>query len=113
MTWLGKAAPGVEQRAEAAADTACDLADAVTPGGWSTGAVEDTIDAIDTLVEALAEIDPEVARILAAVPAATAELRERLSPTATEGIAPLPAPRSGRPRRRGLGPGWTGVRTTG
>ncbi|MEU7554030.1 hypothetical protein AB0B01_17085 [Streptomyces sp. NPDC044571] len=44
-----------------------------------------------------------------AVPAATAALRRRLAPATAE----VPAPRSERPRRRGLGPGWKGVRATG
>jgi hypothetical protein len=102
---LSKAGPGVEQRAAAVADAACELVDTVTPGTWSAGAVEDVADAIDVLAEALAAIDPETARALAAIPAATAALRRRLAPT----VAEAPAPRSGRPRRRGLGPGWKGV----
>ncbi|MEU3423603.1 hypothetical protein AB0F39_34520 [Streptomyces murinus] len=95
----------VEERAAAVADAVCELADTATPTTWSTGAVEDAADAIDMLAEALASIGPEAARVLAAVPAATAALRRRLDLTATE----LPAPRPGRPRRRGLGPGWKGV----
>ncbi|MFG3158117.1 hypothetical protein ACGF7W_39460 [Streptomyces sp. NPDC048219] len=107
---LGEAGPGVEERAAAVADAVCELVDAVTPRAWSTGAVEDAIDAIDMLAEVLAAIDPETARILAAVPAATARLRHRLVPGGTEDVPEAPAPRSGRPRRRGLGPGWQGVR---
>ncbi|MER7050479.1 hypothetical protein ABT391_37275 [Streptomyces jumonjinensis] len=110
---LSKAGPRVEQTAAAVADAACELVDTATPTTWSTGAIEDATDAIDLLVGALAAIDPEAARILAAVPAATAELRKHLSPTTDEDVATVPAPRSGRPRRRGLGPGWTGVRPTG
>ncbi|MFD7402023.1 hypothetical protein ACFV7R_04985 [Streptomyces sp. NPDC059866] len=109
---LGEAGPGVEERA-AAADAVCELVDAVTPSAWSTGAVEDAADAIDMLAEALAAIDPEAARALAAVPAATAGLRRRLIPAATEDVAEVPALDPGRPRRRGLGPGWKGVRATG
>ncbi|MFD5493382.1 hypothetical protein ACFWH4_10750 [Streptomyces sp. NPDC127091] len=110
---LGEAGPGVEQRAAAVADAACELVDTVTPRAWSTGAVEDAADAIDMLAEALAAIDPEAARALAAVPAATAALRRRLAPAAAEDVAEVPAPGSGRARRRGLGPGWKGVRATG
>jgi hypothetical protein len=110
---LGEAGPGVEERAAAVADAVCELVDTVTPTTWSTGAVEDAADAIDMLAEALAVIDPEAARALAAVPAATAALRRRLTPAAAEDVAGVPAPRSGRPRRRGLGPGWKGVRATG
>ncbi|MGW1272055.1 hypothetical protein [Streptomyces sp. NPDC002491] len=108
---LREAGPGVEERASAVADAVCDLADAVTPKAWSTVAVEDAADSIDMLAEVLAAIDPETARILAAVPAATARLRHRLVPSgAAEDVPEAPAPRSGRPRRRGLGPGWQGVR---
>ncbi|AZK98802.1 MULTISPECIES: hypothetical protein [Streptomyces] len=110
---LGEAGPGVEQRAEAVADAVCELVDVVAPGSWSAGAVEDAADAIDLLAEALAAIDPEAARALAAVPAATAALRRRLVPGAVEEAPEVPAPRSERPPRRGLGPGWKGVRTTG
>lgn len=113
MERLGEAGPGVEQRAAAVADAACELVDTVTPRTWSAGAVEDVADAIDVLAEALAAIDPEAARALAAVPAATAALRRRLAPAVTDDVAEVPAPRSGRPRRRGLGPGWKGVRATG
>ncbi|MFI1890452.1 hypothetical protein [Streptomyces jumonjinensis] len=111
---LSKAGPRVEQTAAAVADAACELVDTAASATWSTGAIEDATDAIDLLVGALAAIDPEAARILAAVPVATAELRKHLSPPTTdEDVATVPAPRSGRPRRRGLGPGWTGVRPTG
>jgi hypothetical protein len=99
---LSEVGPGVEERAEA-------VADAVTPRTWSTGAVEDAADAIDMLTEALAAIDPDAARILAAVPDATARLRHGLAAE----VAEVPVPRSGRPRRRGLGPGWKGVQATG
>lgn len=108
---LGEAGSGVEERAAAVADAVCELTDAVTPGSWS--AVEDAADAIDMLAEALAAIDPEAARALAVVPAATAALRRRLTLAATEDVAEVPAQGSGRPRRRGLGHGWKGVRTTG
>ncbi|MGC9500895.1 hypothetical protein [Streptomyces sp. WG7] len=68
---------------------------------WSAGAVEDVADSIDMLAEALAAIDPEAARALAAVPAATAALRRRLAPATAEDVVEVPVPRSGRPRRRG------------
>ncbi|WP_370424418.1 hypothetical protein AB8O64_37130 (plasmid) [Streptomyces sp. QH1-20] len=110
---LSEAGPGVEERAAAVADAACELVDAVTPTTWSASALEDAADAIDMLAEALAAIDPEAARALAAVPAATAALRRRLAPATVEDVAEVPRTRSGRPRRRGLGPGWKGVRATG
>ncbi|MFH9203182.1 hypothetical protein ACH4KT_37980 [Streptomyces anulatus] len=109
---LSETAP-VEKRAEAVADAVCELVDTATPSTWSTGAIEDAADAIDMLTEALATIDPETARALAAIPAATAALRRRLTQTPTEDVAEVPEPRSGRPRRRGLGPGWKGVLDTG
>lgn len=109
---LSEPGPGVEQRAAALADAACELVDTVTPRTWSASAVEDVADAIDVLVEALAAIDPEAARVLAAVPAATAALRRRLAPAAAEDVVEVSVPRSGRPRRRGLGPGWKGLRAT-
>jgi hypothetical protein len=91
----------------------CELVDTVTPGTWSAGAVDDVADAIDMLAEALGAIGPEASRALAAVPAGTAALRRRLAPASAEDIAEVLAPRSGRARRRGLGPGWKGARTTG
>ncbi|MEW2134639.1 hypothetical protein [Streptomyces sp. NPDC005435] len=105
---LGAAGPGVERHAAAVADAACELADAATGSTWSAGAVEDAVDAIDTLTEALAALGPEAAGTLAAVPAATAVLR-RLLAGLPEDVAVMPAPRQGRPRRRGLGPGWKGM----
>ncbi|OYP10063.1 hypothetical protein CFC35_41850 [Streptomyces sp. FBKL.4005] len=105
--------PRVEEQAAAVADAVCELVDTVSSATWSAGAVEDAADAIDMLAEALAAIDPEAARALAAVPAATAALRRRLALATGEDVAEVPAPRSGRPRRRGLGPGWKGVRATG
>ncbi|MEU3400710.1 hypothetical protein [Streptomyces filamentosus] len=65
-----RAAPGVEQHAEQAVEAAWNLADVAGPGGWSTAAAEDALDAIDTLTEALGGADPELARTLAAVAAA-------------------------------------------
>lgn len=104
--------PRVEERAAAVADAVCELVDTVSPTTWGAGSVEDVVDAIDMLAEALAAIGPEAERALAAIPGATAALRRRLAPTA-EGVIPeLPAQRSAQPRRRGLGPGWRGVRTT-
>ena len=71
MESWGRAAPGVEQHAERVAETACHLADIAGPGAWSTAAVEDVLDAIDTLAEALGSAGPELAQALAAVAAAT------------------------------------------
>ncbi|MFI1890695.1 hypothetical protein [Streptomyces jumonjinensis] len=129
MGLSSRAAPGVEQRAELAAVSACHLADAVTLTAWSTAAAEDALDAIDVLTAALSGISPETAEALAAVVAATADARRRLGlPVAPDpdpgaaGEPAMPAPRPGhqavpgapsrpRPRRRGLGPGYQGIRT--
>lgn len=116
MEPLGQAQPGVEQHAEQAVESACHLADTTGPGAWSAAAAEDALDAIDTLTEALGTIGPEVSEALAAVAAATTQARRRLGiavDAEPETAAPaVPAPRTAsRPRRRGLGPGFQGVRT--
>jgi hypothetical protein len=123
-----QAAPGVEQRAESVVVSACHLADVVTPTAWSAAAAEDALDAIDVLAAALSGISPETAGALAAVAAATADARRQLglptnADTAAPGDAAVPGPRTGqqaapraplrrRPRRRGLGPGYQGIRLT-
>jgi len=113
MELPARAAPGVEILASAAADAACALADTAGPAGWNLAAAEDAVDAIDTLAEALAEIDPEAARLLAAIPAATKALLRHLGQDQDDAAEPDPAvaaTRAARPRRRGLGHGWQGVR---
>lgn len=104
-----RSAPGVQQLAEAVADSACRLADAA--GHWNLAAVEDAVEAIDTLVAALSEIDPDVARALARVPAATAAALRHLGGEPEEQPAPpVPPPARRAPRRRGLGHGYQGIR---
>ncbi|WP_374778690.1 hypothetical protein OG756_42060 (plasmid) [Streptomyces sp. NBC_01310] len=108
-----RAAPGVETLAGAAADAACALADAAGPAGWSLAAAEDAADAIDTLAAALADIDPEAARLLTAIPAATKALlrhfgQEQEADAAVSATAARPS-QLPKPRRRGLGPGWQGL----
>ena len=116
MELAERAAPGVEQHAEQAAETACHLADAAGPGGWSTAAAEDVLDAIDTLTEALSSAGPELAQALAAVATATGGARRLLGIAVDDqgpeqhAAAAVPAPRKP-PRRRGLGPGFQGIRT--
>jgi hypothetical protein len=113
MELPARAAPGVEALAEAVAETACALADAAGPAGWNLAAAEDAVDAIDTIAAALADIDPEAARLLAAIPAATKALLRHLGQDQDGAAEPDPAvavPRAARPRRRGLGHGWQGVR---
>ncbi|MEU8538100.1 hypothetical protein [Streptomyces parvulus] len=108
-----RAAPGVEALASAAADAACALADAAGPTGWNLAAAEDAAEAIDTIAAALSDIDPEAARHLAAIPAATkALLRHFGQEQGADAAGPAAAARSSRlpkPRRRGLGPGWQGL----
>ena len=95
----------VERYAEVADVAACELADALEASGWTPGATEDAVHAIDTLTAALALLGPEVADLLAPVRPAMAALTahlappgERSSPSAS-GSLPVPPP-----RRRGLGP---------
>ncbi|MEV8476258.1 hypothetical protein [Streptomyces sp. NPDC051173] len=94
-----QAAPGVEERADAAAEAACDLGDVAVPSGWSAAAVEDAAEAIDVLTAALSALDPQAARLLAPIPAATAALRQHIErPDPAAEAAPLR-------RRRSLGHG--------
>ncbi|MFI5945923.1 hypothetical protein ACIBCB_37510, partial [Streptomyces uncialis] len=72
MGLTSRAAPGVEQRAELVVESACHLADVVTPTTWSEAAAEDALDAIDVLTAALSGISPATAEALAAVAAAPA-----------------------------------------
>lgn len=103
------AAPGVEEHADAAAEAACRLADSAHATGWSATAVDDAVDAIDYLVEALSTLDPRAARILTDVPTATAALLKHLEQS-QRGEQPAPPPSgSGRRERRRLGPGWQGA----
>lgn len=111
-----RAAPGVETLAGAAADAACALADAAGPAGWNLAAAEDAAEAIDTIAAALSDIDPEAARLLAAIPAATKALlrhfgQEQEAAVTEPATAARPSPLP-KPRRRGLGPGWQGVAAT-
>ncbi|MFI9311325.1 hypothetical protein [Streptomyces triculaminicus] len=99
------AAPGVEGHADATAEAACRLAEAAHPTGWSAAAVEDAVDAIDTLVEALSTLDPHSARLLASIPEATAALLEHLAHSERGGQAAVAAEATADRRRRRLGPG--------
>ncbi|MFG2616698.1 hypothetical protein ACGFXC_03680 [Streptomyces sp. NPDC048507] len=103
------AAPGVGERADAAADAACHLYDAVVPwsggrpGGWSRTAAEDAAETIETTAHALAHIHPRAEVILAPVHAALADLRRQLElapadPLTAEGVPPTPRT-VGNPRR--------------
>ncbi|WP_327732456.1 hypothetical protein OG749_45800 [Streptomyces nojiriensis] len=109
MHFSDESLPGLAVRAEAAAEAACDLADHAGPGRWTTAMADDALDAVEALVDALRAGVPGAERILAAVPALTAALREDLAADAAPAAAPLAAPALRRPRRRGLGPGWQGL----
>ncbi|MFF3843450.1 hypothetical protein [Streptomyces sp. NPDC001930] len=116
MELVERALPGVEEHADRAAESACLLADVVSAGGWSEVAADDALTAIETLAGALGGIGPELQDVLAAVTAAASTARRRLGlpvDTVPEPVAAgaVPAPRaSRRPRRRGLGPGFQGIR---
>ncbi|MCX5380672.1 hypothetical protein [Streptomyces sp. NBC_00091] len=103
------AAPGVGERADAAADAACHLYDAVAPwsggrpGGWSRTAAEDAAEVIETTAHALAYIHPRAEVILAPVHAALADLRRQLElapadPLTADGV-PVTPRTVGNPRR--------------
>ncbi|MFH9067539.1 hypothetical protein ACH4GM_41045 [Streptomyces coeruleorubidus] len=115
-----QAGPGVEKAAEQAVESACHLADLAGPDGWSTAAAEDVLDAIDTLTETLGGARPDLEQALAAGAAATAGARRCLDfavddqapgrdSAASVPVAGGPGRRSS--RRRGLGPGFRGIRT--
>ncbi|MEV5898366.1 hypothetical protein [Streptomyces sp. NPDC052127] len=106
--------PGVEHYAETAAESACHLADSTGPESWSSAAAGDAPDAIDTLAGALSALGPD----LAAVTAATTRARRQLGLGDDEGVAAaveVPGRRHSaqRSRRRGLGPGFKGIRMDG
>ncbi|MFJ4343244.1 hypothetical protein [Streptomyces sp. NPDC088915] len=117
MELVERALPAVEEHADQTAESACLLADAVSAGGWSAVAADDALTAIETLAEALGGIGPELQDVLAAATAAASTARRRLGlPVDTEpepaAAGAVPGPRTGRrPRRRGLGPGFKGIRT--
>ncbi|MFD0151135.1 hypothetical protein ACWGQ4_02385 [Streptomyces sp. NPDC055721] len=120
MGLVNRAGPDVEKQADQVAEAACELADAAAGYGWSAAAADDALVAIDTLAAALAQVDPEVREVLAAVTTVTGTARRRLGlPVETEGTDPstttmtlgVSGPRTGRrPRRSGRGPGFQGIR---
>ncbi|MYT20268.1 hypothetical protein GTW69_08190 [Streptomyces sp. SID7760] len=117
------AAPGVAERAEALADAACELHDAAsTPASWSAAAVEDAVEAMETTALALAAAHPDAAAAMLIIGQQLAQLRERLGlppgehtagPDEDEhqeqAVAP-PTPIRRPRQRRGLGPGYQGLR---
>jgi hypothetical protein len=116
MELSAQAGPGVEKAAERSVESACHLADLAGPDAWSTAAAEDVLDAIDTLAEALGSAGPDLAQVLAPVAAATGDARRRLGIAVDDqgpdpdAAATVPATRR-TAKRRGLGPGFQGIRT--
>ncbi|MEU0249743.1 hypothetical protein ABZ192_36630 [Streptomyces sp. NPDC006235] len=119
MELSAQAGPGVEKAAEQTVESACHLADLAGPDG-STVAAEDVLDAVDTLTETLGGAGEDLAQALAAVATATAQARRRLGITVDDqapgrdsaASAPVARGQEHRlPRRRGLGPGFRGIRT--
>ncbi|MGW2016712.1 hypothetical protein [Streptomyces sp. NPDC001927] len=116
------AAPGVIERAEALADAACELHDAAgTPACWSAAAVEDAVESMETTALALAAAHPDAAAATLAIGQQLAQLRESLGlPPGQQAASPdhghqeqlvVPQASLRRPRaRRGLGPGYQGLR---
>ena len=132
MTTLPPPAGPVPVLADAAADAVCALADAVDHG-WPAdgGGTDDALDALDVLLGALGHLDADAARLLAPAVLAATRLRRHLdgdpfdddqddgqevggavrAAPAPVPVPAVPAPRTAaRPRRRGLGPGYQGLR---
>ncbi|QNS09438.1 hypothetical protein [Streptomyces xanthii] len=117
------AAPGLAENAEALADTACTLHDiAGTPGSWSAAAAEDAVEAIEVTALALGSAHPAGAAAVLPLLRDLTRLRQSLAlppsdrpEPALEGdgegetIAP-PVPITRGRSRRGLGPGYKGLR---
>ncbi|MER7223330.1 hypothetical protein [Streptomyces rubradiris] len=111
------AAPGVAEHAEALADAACELHDAArSPDSWSEAAAEDAVEAMETTALALRGVHPAAAVATDAVFQALARLRRDLGLPAgdtrddqDQAVTP-PSPIRRRTARRGLGPGYQGVR---
>ncbi|MET4670633.1 hypothetical protein [Streptomyces sp. PvR018] len=118
------AGPGVAEQAEALADMACELHDAAsTSASWSAAAVENAVEAMETTVLALAVAHPDAATAMLAIGQQLAQLRARLALPPSEHSAAgcegadheeqpdvPPMPRRRPRQRRGLGPGYQGLR---
>ncbi|WP_330269943.1 hypothetical protein [Streptomyces griseorubiginosus] len=115
------AAPGLAENAEALADTACALHDiAATPGSWSAAAAEDAVEAIEITALALGSAHPAAAAAVLPLLRDLTRLRRTLAlppsdrpEPALQGegqtVAP-PVPITRGRSRRGLGPGYKGLR---
>ncbi|BAU87833.1 hypothetical protein SLA_6967 [Streptomyces laurentii] len=118
MELVKQALPQVEAHAERVAEAACNLADDISPDGWSASVAEDVLDTIDVLAEALCEADPGLARFLGAVTAATTTARRRLGlpvdgdPEPASSGRILAFPRDGRrPKQRALRDDYRAIRS--
>ncbi|MFJ2561359.1 MULTISPECIES: hypothetical protein [unclassified Streptomyces] len=116
------AAPGVAERAEALADAACELHDAAsTPASWSVAAVEDAVESLETTALALAVAHSDAAAAMLVIRQQLGQLRERLGLHPGESVTSPddehqeqavvpPTPIRHTRQRRGLGPGYQGLR---
>jgi hypothetical protein len=117
------AAPGVAERAEALAEAACELHDAVSsdPGRWNAEAVEDAIEAMETTAAALQAVHPDAANCMFVIAHNLGQLRQALGLPPRDDVpaevaevdqdqAVIPPTPISRPRRRGLGQGYQGIR---
>ncbi|MGG2463777.1 hypothetical protein ACO0M4_28945 [Streptomyces sp. RGM 3693] len=115
------AAPGLAEKAEALADTACALHDvAGSPARWSATAAEDVVEAMEITALALGGAHPAAAAAALPLLQDLARLRQSLALPPSdwpepaledegEAVAP-PVPISRGRARRGLGPGYKGLR---
>lgn len=118
------AGPGVAEQAEALTVIACELHDAaITSASWSAAAVEGTVEAMETTALALAVAHPDAAATMLTIGQQLAQLRARLALPPSEHSAAgcegadheeqpdvPPMPRRRPRQRRGLGPGYQGLR---
>jgi hypothetical protein len=101
--------PGTPETVDSLADelalTACTLADWTAHQGWTPAAVDDALDALAVVTEALATARPDTADALAGLQAALEAARQALTPAAPGTAGPaLPEQRAG--TRRRLSSAW-------
>lgn len=114
------AAPGVADLSEALAEAACALGDAA--GAWNATAAENAIEAMEIIAAALAAAHPSAIDGVSVIGRDLGRLRQDLGlPARDDGVSGVPAapqaadavtvpiPLRSR-RRRGLGPGFQGIR---
>jgi hypothetical protein len=127
--WSGpaSAAPRVEMWARAAADATAELQDIARPDGWNQTAAEDALSVFELSAQALETLHPDAAEVLTVARRVAAELRRlvNLPPEDADSDGSAGGARTaGGPERRqtptvasrgrrGLGPGWQGLREDG